>query len=213
MNKHQRFTLLLWSSAGVLFLLFQIWHGAFESPLTDEEVEQYVERFMELNPDEDRTELRRFLEEDDGKPIVMVNAIQLHDRPVSVNGRDFGDSSAAALNEYSMFVFGYLIRRGSYPLWTGNAVYDSLEAWGIDNAEQWSSAGLVRYKSRRVMLEMASDPEFRRFHDAKVAAIQKTFAYPTSTGIATGSLSLTVGLLLLVLTLVLQLTLGTRQRD
>ena len=213
MNRHKRFTLLIWSSAFALFLLFQVWHGAFESPLTEEEVEQYVARFMEFNPDEDRIELRRFLEEDDGRPVVMVNAIQLHDRPVSVNGRDFGESSAAALNEYSNFVFGYLIRRGSYPLWTGNAVYDSLEAWGIDNAEQWTSAGLVRYKSRRVMLEMATDPEFRRFHDAKVAAIQKTFAYPTSTGIATGGLSLTVSLLLLVLALVSQLAVGRAHRE
>ena len=210
MKSHQKSTLLVWGVAGLLFLAFQAWHGAFESPLTDEEIEYYVARSMELNPDQDRIELIRFLEEDDGKPVVMVNAIQLHDRPVEVNGRDFGESSAAALNEYSRFVFGYLIRRGSYPLWTGNAVFDALEVWGIDNAELWSSAGLVRYKSRRVMLGMATDPEFVRFHDSKVAAIEKTFAYPTSTNLATSSLSITVGLLLLVFALIAQLLVNRR---
>ncbi len=212
MKKHQLSALLVWSVSGLLFVTFLIWHGAFDSPLTDEEVERLVARYMELNPDEDEMGLRQFLEEDDGKPVVMVNAIQLHDRPVTVNGRDFGDSSAAALNEYSRFVFGYLLRRGSYPLWTGNAVFDSLEVWGIDNAELWSSAGLVRYRSRRVMLEMATDPDFVRFHDAKIAAIQKTFAYPTMTGLAASSLSLTVGLILLVLALVAQLLINRQTR-
>ncbi|MCG8416007.1 MAG: hypothetical protein MI746_17465 [Pseudomonadales bacterium] len=210
MKKHQLNSLLLWGATGALFVAFLTWHGAFESPLTDAEIDRLVARYMELNPDEDEAGLRQFLEEDDGNPVVMVNAIQLHDRPVTVNGRDFGDSSAAALNEYSRFVFGYLLRRGSYPLWTGNAVFDSLEVWGIDNAELWSTAGLVRYRSRRVMLEMATDPDFVRFHDAKVAAIQKTFAYPTRTGLAASSLSLTVGLILIVLALGGQLLI-TRQ--
>ena len=60
------------------------------------------------------------------------------------------------------------------------------------------------------MLGMATDPEFLRFHDAKVAAIQKTFAYPTSTNLATGSLSITVGLVLLVLALIAQLLINRR---
>ena len=52
---------------------------------------------------------------------------------------------------------------------------------------------------------MATDPEFVRFRDAKVAAIQKTFSYPTSTALATSSLTLTVSLMLLVLALLAQL--------
>lgn len=205
MKRTQKLTLSVWGTISLLFIAFLTWHGAFESPLTDEEVDYYVDRYMALNPEEDANELRQFLRDDDGSPVVMVNAIQLHDRPINVNGRSFGDSSAAALNEYTGFVFSYLLQRGSYPLWTGNAVFNSLEAWGIENAEMWSTAGLVRYRSRRVMLEMATDPEFIRFHDAKVAAIQKTFAYPTATGIATSGLTLTVGLILLVIALGSQL--------
>lgn len=210
MNKHQQHTLILWGIVGTLFVAFQIWHGAFETPLTEEEIDRLAARFLELNPGEDREELRAFLEEDDGKPVIMVNAILLRDRPATINGRDFGDSSAAALNEYTSFVIGYLLRRGSYPLWTGSALFDSLEVWGIENAEEWTTAALMRYRSRRVMLEMATNPEFVQFHDAKEAAIEKTFAYPTATGLATSSLSLMVSLVLLVIALLGQLLLNRR---
>lgn len=47
MTKQKKLTLINWSIAGVLMLLFLAWHGAFESPLTSDEVEYYVERYQE----------------------------------------------------------------------------------------------------------------------------------------------------------------------
>ena len=135
----------------------------------------------------------------------MVNAIKLYDTPIKVNGQSFGNSSEEALSEYTSFVLPYLIKRGSYPIYSGNAVFDAMEKWGIENAEEWSSGALMRYRSRRVMLEMATDPVFDQFHDAKIAAIEKTFAFPAATVVSTGNLALTVGLVLLSLALGMQL--------
>ena len=213
MPKQKRQTLLNWSTAGVLMLLFLIWHGAFEGPLTPDEIETYIGRYQAQNPEADTTKLRQFLEEDDGQPIVMVNAIKLYDTPIGINGQNFGNSSEQALNEYMSFVLPYLIKRGSYPLYSGNAVFESMEKWGIENAEEWTSGALMRYRSRRVMIEMSTDPVFEQFHDAKIAAIEKTFAFPAATAVSTGNLAVTVGLVLLSLALGMQLFINGKRYE
>ncbi|MCP4140136.1 MAG: hypothetical protein GY755_07580 [Chloroflexi bacterium] len=213
MTKQRNQTILNWSIVGVLMLLFLIWHGAFESPISPAEVDLYVERYQVQHPEADTNNLRNFLEEDDGKPVVMVNNIKLYDTPIEVNGQSFGATSEEALSEYTSFVIPYLIKRGSYPLYSGNAVFESMEKWGIENAEEWSSGALMRYRSRRVMIEMATDPVFDQFHDAKLSAIEKTFAFPATTVVSTGNLALTVGLGLLSLAFGMQLLINSKENE
>ncbi len=205
MRRQKKFTLTNWGVDIPLLLLFLIWHGAFEGPLSSDEVERYLAQYQELHPKEDSSAFRRFLEEDDGRPVVMVNAIQLYDSPIAVNGKEYGDTSQQALSEYTGFVIPFLLRRGSYPIFSGNAVFGALEVWGIENAERWSSGALMRYRSRRVMSEMITNPVFAQFHDAKLASMEKTFAFPTTIVLATGSLTLVVFLGLLALALGIQL--------
>jgi len=213
MTKQKKLTLLNWSITITIMLLFLIWHGTFEGPITSDEIEYYVERYQEQHPEADTTQLRHFLAEDDGKSIVMANTIKLYDMPINVNGQSFGDSSEEALNEYMSFVLPYLLKRGSYPIYSGSAVFESLEKWGIENAEEWSSSALMRYRSRRVMIEMFTDPIFGQFHDAKIAAIEKTFAFPVTTIVSTGNLALIVGLVLLSLALSMQLIINSKRAE
>ncbi len=213
MTNHKKLTLLNWGIAGTLTLLLQAWHGAFESPLTSDEVNDYVTRYQEIYPKGDISSVRKFLEEDDGKPVVMVNVIKVYDIPIEVNGKSYGDSAKDALGEYMSFVSPYLIKRGSYPLYTGEAVLHSLEHWGIDNAAEWSSGALVRYRSRRVMMQMVTDPLFDQFHDAKIAAMEKTISYPVITTFSTGNLAVTVGLGLLSLALGMQLLINRQKTE
>jgi len=194
-------------------LLFLIWHGAFEGPVTSAEIEYFVERYQAQHPEADTTQLRQFLEEDDGKPIVMVNVIKLYGTPIEVNGQSFGVTSEETLSEYTSFVLPYLINRGSYPIYSGNAVLNTMEVWGIENAEEWSSGALMRYRSRRVMMQMVTDPLFDQFHDAKIAAIEKTISYPVTTVVSIGNLDLTVGLALLSLALGIQLLIVKNQNE
>jgi len=148
--------------------------------------------------------MRSFMEEDDGKPIIMINVIKTNDIPKTVNGKTFS-SSEEALADYTNFVGPFLIKRGSYPIFNGTSLMDAPEVWGIENAREWTMGSLVRYKSRRVMLELSTSPEFRNFHDSKVAGIEKTFAFPVRADIHLVNLSLFVAMFLTVIGLAISL--------
>ena len=204
-TKYGRFTIINWGVFALLLLLFSWWHGAFESPLTADEIDNFIIAYKKHNPKVDTEKLRLFMEADDGQPVFMLNAIKNYDTPIEVNGKKFGNSSNEALEEYTNHVFPYLIKRGSYPIYSGNAAFKTLESWGIENAEVWTSGAIVRYRSRRVMMEMITDPVFSQFHDAKLAAIEKTIAYPTTAEVSIGGLGGMVFFILLSFSLIVQL--------
>ncbi|HAP64166.1 MAG TPA: hypothetical protein DCR93_33350 [Cytophagales bacterium] len=207
----QRRTLINWATWALLFLLFSWWHGAFEGPLSEAEINHYVARYQALHPDRDAAYLREFLQRDSGGPVVMLNAIKLYDTPLPIKGEPTGSSSEEVLNTYSQYVIKYLIRKGSYPLFVGEALYRSVEHWGIENAEDWTSGGLIRYRSLRTMMEMSTNPEFAKFHDYKVSAIEKTMAYPTQARVQLGGLSSLVFFIFLSLALGVQLLINRKR--
>lgn len=67
-----------------------------------------------------------------------------------------------------------------------------------------------KMRTLRRLLGYVTDPVFDQFHDAKIAAIEKTFAFPAITVVSVGSLPLTVGLILLSLALGVQLLVNGR---
>ncbi|MEM8859251.1 MAG: hypothetical protein AAGD96_13070 [Chloroflexota bacterium] len=216
MNKRTKFSLLNWGILTSLFLLFLNWHGTFEGPLSSQEIDMYMDKLQKLYPDEDvnnptdEPSLREFLEADDGKPFVMVNATQYRDTTIAVNGQSFSETGEDATNEYASYVIGYLLQRGSYPVFTGEANFETFESWGIDNVSEWSDATLMRYRSRRVFAEMSVNPDFHLERDAKVAGVEKTFAYPTTVRIHLVDLGWVVGLGLLSIGLAMQLIIDRR---
>ena len=195
---------ILWFCIGVVYFLFLIWNGLFTSPLSEQEIEKYTEILQQDYSDSEFQQMRSFMEEDDGKPVIMVNVIKTHDIPKTVNGKTFS-SSEEALSDYQSFVTPYLLKRGGYPMFAGTALMDAPEVWGIENAKEWTTGALMRYKSRRVMLEMITNPDFKEFHDSKVAGIEKTFAFPVSPDIHLVNLSLFVAMFLMVVGLTISL--------
>ena len=201
----KKLTIINWSAILVLYGLFSIWHGAFEGPLTPEEIEVFVNKYQALNPEKDTKRITALMESDDGRPKYMVNAIKLYDSPQLINGKKVGESSAEILETYTNHVFSFLLRHGSYPIYSGNAVFDAVERWGAENVDEWTSGAIVRYRSMRVMMKMSTDPSFRQFHDYKIAAMEKTIAFPTTAVLNLASLSLIIAFLLIILALIVQL--------
>jgi hypothetical protein len=66
---------------------------------------------------------------------------------------------------------------------------------------------LFRYRSRRTFLEIVTIPETHDRHEFKVAALDKTIAYPIETQLDLGDLRLSLGLLLLSAAALLDLAL------
>jgi hypothetical protein len=68
----------------------------------------------------------------------------------------------------------------------------------------------MRYRSRRTMMEISTDPAFAGRHDFKLAALDKTIAFPVSPLLNPGDARLLLALALLVAVLGADLALFRR---
>jgi hypothetical protein len=73
-----------------------------------------------------------------------------------------------------------LLRRAGHPALIGRAAGSYVERWGVEPDPGWSVAGVIRYRSRRDMMELATDPAFEPAHAFKIAALANTLAFPLS---------------------------------
>ena len=187
-----------WLAAALLYALFRLWYDGFPSPLTDAEIDGYVARMSERGfPAERIALLRKFLSEDSGGDFVMVNLIEFSDAPEPVGDMQPGESGREALERYMAYMTPALLARASHPMLGGNAAARAVESWGLADAERWSMAGVVRYRSRRDMIEIASDPRFRDAHVYKIAAMEKTIAVPLDPYFVAGGPRVVVALALI----------------
>jgi hypothetical protein len=174
-------TLLIWAAMAVSYALFLGWFYGSGKPLTPAEIEMYLER-LEVDRGRDPERLaatRRFLETDSGGEFYMVNLINLRDEPDQVGDVQPGETSQETLARYSSnHMAGALLRRAGYFVVVGAGAADNIEEWGLDHHPEWRRAGVVRYRSRRDLMEIATDPRFIDAVKYKVAAIEQTFAFP-----------------------------------
>ena len=59
-----------------------------------------------------------------------------------------------------------------------------MSTWGVELAPGWTIVGCMRYRSRRDMIEHATDPRFLATHGIKIAALPNTFSFPTRYGLS-----------------------------
>jgi hypothetical protein len=194
-----RRSLVLWSVLAALYLGFRLWYDGGGGPLTTEEVARYVATFEERGVEPARVEkLREFLASDTGSDFVMANFIHFQDSP----------DAQANLDRYMAHMYPELLERACHPVLAGPVVARALDVWGIENGERWSMVGLVRYRSRRDIMEISTNPAFRDAHQFKTAAMAQTIAIPTEPFLMLGSPRWLVAGALLTLGALLQLALG-----
>jgi hypothetical protein len=78
----------------------------------------------------------------------------------------------------------------------GQAANSAMDLMNADGMERWTTGAAMRYRSRRDMLEIATNPTFAGSHEFKVAAMRKTIAFPIDPWIQLGDPRLVLGLLL-----------------
>jgi len=171
--------LLVWLIPALLYAMFFFWYTSFGGPLTQEEVERYMAAFEESGSDEaGLRRLRAFLESDTGNDFYMVNNIHMKETPDQVEGVEPGDSSDDVMGKYMEYMYPALFTRASHPVSFGPAVSNALDIVGIENARVWNRGALFRYRSRRDMMEITTNPAFSGRHDFKTASLEKTIAFP-----------------------------------
>lgn len=194
----------LWAGPLLAWLAFCFWYGNTAGPLSAEEIERFAEQARQSGRAEAQiADLRRFMEQDDGDQFLMVNLLLLAGSgaagasgaasgPSALNG----ESSEALMARYMEYMLPAMLRRASHPALVGPALFQAMDLAGIEGAEDWGSVGLVRYRSRRDLMEIALNPVFAGKHEFKVAALEKTIAVPMAPDLYLSDLRL---LLLLVL--------------
>ena len=194
---------LLWTILAALYLGFRLWYDGGGGPLRPEEIAHYMATLEERGADPTRLQaIREFLEADTGSDFVMANFIQLRDEP----------SARAELDRYMDGILSPLVWRACHPVLAGPVVGRPLDLWGLENADHWSLVALVRYRSRRDMIEIATDPRFQEAHPHKVAALERTIAIPTEPFLQLGSPRWLAALALALPGALLQLALRRRAR-
>lgn len=177
------------------YVIFWLWYTPLGGPLTANEIDQYVATLEARNADKAAIkQLRAFAENDDGGSFIMVNALDLKDTLEPPSGMPADD----VMDVYVEHIFPALFARASHPVIAGDAIFTAMDIVGIEGAESWDSAGLVRYRSKRDLLEIASNPAFGEKHDYKVAALEKTIAFPITTRMNLGDPRLILGLLTII---------------
>ena len=184
-----------WLVIAVTYLGFFSWYTSFNGPLNPQEIEYYIEKVNATS--EELASFRKFMEEDDGRDFVMINIMEMYDTPLQIEGVEPGETTDQVLAKYMEYMLPAMLSKASHPVFRGNAA--SLLAMDIVNAdgmETWTGAAGVRYRSRRDMIEISTNPEFAGRHEFKVAALAKTIAFPVAPFTYLGDPRLLLALLL-----------------
>lgn len=169
----------IWLSTALLYGVFFSWYTSFGGPLTEQEIDKYLSYFEQrgVEPEQKRA-LEQFMRSDTGDDFAMINVIDMYATPLQVRGVEPGESSSDVLDKYMQYMYPALFARASHPVFVGDAATSALESMNAPGMRQWTQSALMRYRSRRDMMEITTNPAFSGSHEFKEAAMRKTIAFP-----------------------------------
>ena len=164
----------LWALPALAWLMFCAWYTNTSGPLTADEIAAFTAQAERSGrPAEVVQRLRRFMVEDSGDQFLMANLIDMADADDTAPL-----SPEASMGRYMEHMYPELFRRASHPVLAGPVVFPAMDLVGIEGAESWDSFAIMRYRSRRDLMEIALNPIFDEKHHFKIAALDKTIAVP-----------------------------------
>lgn len=109
-------------------------------------------------------DLKRFLQEDPGGPVVMLNLLRFAE-----GGRESYEQYARALTDT------FLLRYGGEVLYAGEGSTPLVAEHGQD----WDAVLLVRYPSRAAFSAMVADPEYQQVTQLRTRALTEAVLQAT----------------------------------
>ena len=164
---------MIWIIAVLAYVAFWFWYVGFQKKVTPQEVAATMSIFEHDDTwtATQKEHLRNFLLDDDGKDFVMVNLLHL---------KSPKKESLEKLNTYQKIFLGSLLRKAGHPVMIARAASGNVENVACDHADDWSAAGMVRYRSRRDLMNILPATIGSKHHGLKLESLEKTFAFPAS---------------------------------
>lgn len=180
MTLHMMSGFWTWGVAFLAYVLFAGWYRNWRGPLSQDEIERYLSKLQGDGGGarNDIDVVRGFLEADDGRDFIMLNLVKtVREAPDPRTG--VVTSGAELLYRYTSVFLRALFARAGHPVMAARKIGGYIDAWHTHPDPGWSLVGLMRYRSRRDMMELVIDPRFLPAHDFKFAAMAETFSFPT----------------------------------
>jgi uncharacterized protein (DUF1330 family) len=126
------------------------------STMTSTEVDEYMEKIDQLSQTyggkSDIKQLKEFFDSDDGEAFYTVNLYKYHDEVRSMTSDVNTLSGREVYDRFSNVMIKLLLKNYSYPIFGSN--------WLDLSDNGWDRIVIVRYRSRKDMAEIYSDPKF-----------------------------------------------------
>ena len=110
------------------------------------------------------SDIERFLAEDDGAAVVMLNLLRFHP-----------DGGRERYFEYVKLASPLVARYGAEILYAG----DGGRALAAEPGQAWDNVALVRYPSRRAFADMIADPDYEKADPVRLSALTEAVLQPT----------------------------------
>ena len=188
---------MMWIKAGwvgalfIFFLLFSAWYGGNGKPLSLEEGRGMLNHLRAVHgadPNEVGGLLRNLeemLPNDDGKEFYAVNLETLKE----------GEAAQQADRAYAGIVMPLLFKRASHPVFVSNRAGLMLGEYG----NEIDRVAVVRYRSLRDLISMASEPAMVEGSPYKFAALDHTEVFITRPSITFMHVRFVLALILLII--------------
>lgn len=172
--------IVIWGGAAAIYALFRLWYDNWRGPLKAAEIEHYLAQMAPRLAESGNSAavLREFLEGDDGREFVMLNLVKAE--MGEVDDPDTGGRTPGfdLLQRYARSFMRVLVAQGGHPGIVARKVGGYIDAWQTEPDPGWTVFGMMRYRSRRDMLKLATHPAFTASHAAKIAGTAATFSFP-----------------------------------
>ncbi len=203
--------LWLWLISLGVYVAFCLWYTNLAGPLSEGEIAGFITRMEQGGASPERVAtMRRFMEEDTGRQFIMINALDMREDPPDLPATGPDATASDLINHYMEHMYPAQFARASHPVFFGRAVFDAMDVSGIEGAEHWEQGALFRYRSRRDILEIATNPAFAERHDYKMGALEKTIAFPVEAVLYYSDLRFILALLLFSLVSLIDLLIYRR---
>ena len=180
--------IVIWIIALSLYALFWLWYCGVKGRLSKHEVEIFISSFEAKGLSERAlSNIREFLEQDDGREFFMVNLLEIKSPK--------RESQKLLMGYFKKFMSG-MIPRGGHPLFLAQAAAKNIENLNCEHADDWSSVGIIRYRSRRDFAQIVLKTFGSEHHSDKLLSLKKTLAFPSITTLFFGSPKIIIALVL-----------------